>query len=308
MTAMYHTYRRARREDVRRTMGLWRQDELLYDADVWRSLPPLLEDLLERGLVSFAVVESGPDRKPRLLGGISFVRPEFVAKARTEHSTLANAAMRAALQNQSPFLSQKEVAIENARETLNLMNFFGCFDVVDMANPELANFYRTSIDGYRFFHFGYSFRSIWHDIWRPHHVEELQTQGMRISRQVPLPGGTISTLMCLTADDALANPYARYSGYFFPPKPRFRFSFGEQILLENALLELSDEKAAEELHISEDAIKKRWRSIYAKVEKRDPDVLVAADSGAARRRTLMRYLRQNLAELRPYREQPGRFR
>jgi len=308
MPAMFHICRRAHREDVRKTMSLWRQDEPLYDADVWSSLPPLLEDLMERGLVSFAVVESCPDRKPRLLGGISFVRPEFIAEARTGHSTLVNAAMRAALQNQSPFLSQKEIAIENARGELNLMNFFGCFDVVDMADPELANFYRTSNEGYRFFLFGHSFRSIWHDIWRPHHVAELQTQGMRIARQLPLPGGRISTLMCLTAEDALASPYARYSGYFFPPKPRFGFSFGEQRLLENALLDFSDEDAAEGLNLSDDAIKKRWRSIYAKVGKSDPNLLAAADSGAAQRRTLLRYLRQNLAELRPYREQPERIR
>ena len=45
---------------------------------------------------------------------------------------------------------------------------------------------------------------------------------------------------------------------------------GEQRLLEYALLEASDDDAAEELHLSEDAVKKRWRSIYAKVEIADP--------------------------------------
>jgi hypothetical protein len=303
MSAIYHICRRARREDIRKTMNLWQQDEPLYDADVWRSLPALLEDLVERDLVSFAIIESGPGREPRMLGGISFVRPEYIADARSGRSTLPNLIMRAALRKRSPFLSPKEVAIENARGALNLMNFFGVFDVVDLMNPELASFYRTSNEGYRFFHFGYSFRSMWFDIWAPHHVEELQKQGMRTDRQLLLPSGKTSTLMRLTAEDALANPYARYSGYFFPPKPRFRFSFGEQRLLEYALLESSDEEAAKELHLSEDAIKKRWRSIYGKVEKTDPDLLVAADSGAARRRTLLRYLRQNLAELRPYREQ-----
>lgn len=308
MPVIYHFCRRARREDIRKAMRLWRQDEPLYDADVWRSLPALLDGLVGRDLVSLAVIESGPSREPRMLGGISFVRPEYIAEARTGCSTLPNLVMRAALRKRSPFLSQKEIAVENARGALNLMNFFGIFDVVDLSNLELASLYRTSNEGHRFFHSGYFYRAMWFEIWEPHHVEELQKQGMRIDRQLPLPDGKTSTLMCLTAEDALANPYARYSGYFFPPKPRFRFSCGEQRLLEYALLESSDEEVAEELHLSEDAIKKRWRSIYWKVERTDPDLLVATDSGAIRRRTLLRYLRQNLTELRPYREPATRIR
>jgi hypothetical protein len=49
-----------------------------------------------------------------------------------------------------------------------------------------------------------------------------------------------------------------------------------------------------------DAIKKRWRSIYAKVAKVDPGLLGTADSGAAQRRELMSFLEVHLEELRPY--------
>lgn len=294
--------RRACREDIRRATPVWAQDRVLYDADVWASFPALLEDLMKSDLVSFALIESFPDRVPRLLGGISFVRPEYIAQRRAGPSTLPNTVMRAALQSRNPFLSPKEVGRANARGELDLLHIFGNIDVIDLANPDLADFYRTSNEGYQFFVFGYSFRAIWNCVASSHHALELEQQGMRIDRELPLANGATATLMRLSREDALANPYARFSALFFPPKPRFGFSLGDQRLLEYALLDASDEETAAALHLSEDAIKKRWRSVYLKVETADPDLLLASTSGTARRRTVLHYLRQHLEELRPYRE------
>jgi hypothetical protein len=91
-----------------------------------------------------------------------------------------------------------------------------------------------------------------------HRVRELQNQGMQIERELTLPTGETSTLMCLTREIARANPYLRRSGYFFPPEPRFRFSLREQVLLELSLLDMSDDDIRASLHISMDAVKKRW--------------------------------------------------
>ncbi len=285
-------------------MHLCVRDQVLFDPEVWNSFPALLEDLMQRDLVTFAFIESVPSRTPRLLGGISFIRPEYVEEARNGASTLPNAVMRAALRNRNPFLSGRDLAEANGRGELHCYSFFGNFDPIDLADLALADFYQTSNEGHRFFHFGYSFRALWREVWPPHHVHELQQLGMLIDRQLPLPSGNLTTLLRLTREDARANPYARYSGLFFPPKPRFGFSPGEQRVLEYALLEASDEDIANELHLSDDAVKKRWRSIYAKVETIDLTLFDANQSGAARRRTLLHYLRNHLEELRPYREPP----
>ena len=302
--------RRARREDMRNSIALLEKDRVLYDADVWTSLPALLEDLMQGDLVSFAFIESLPSRVPQLFGGISFIRPEYIAEARSVAATLPNCVMQAALRNRNPFLSPKEVGEENARGELHLMPLFGNMDAIDLAEPDLANFYRTSNEGFRFFVFGYSLRAMWMEISGPHHVEELKQQGMLIDRQLPLAGGRTTTLLRLTREEAHTSPYARFSSYFFPSKPRFAFSFGEQRLLEYALLDVSDEAIAEELHLSEDAIKKRWRSIYAKIETADTKLLSGITSGTGRRRSVLHYLRRHLEELRPYREnhtsQPNR--
>ena len=283
-------------------MPLWAKDRVLYDADVWTSLPALLEDLMQRDLVSFALIESLPSRVPQLFAGISFIRPEYVSQARSGPATLPNCVMQAALRNHNPFLSLREVGEENARGELHLLTLFGNMDAIDLAEPNLANFYRTNNEGFRFFVFGHSFRAVWMEISPPQHVEELKQQGMLIDRQLPLAGGRTATLLRLTREEALANPYARFSSYFFPPKPRFAFSFGEQRLLEYALLDVPDEVIAEELHLSEDAIKKRWRSIYTKIEFADTKLLFDITSAAARRRSVLHYLRRHLEELRPYRE------
>lgn len=282
-------------------MAVWECNRKLFDPRIWSALPSLLEDLLRRELISLAIVETASIKLPRMLGGISFVDPEYVEEARASSSALHNFMFAAALRGTKPFLAPKQVAIENARGTLNLMNFFGNFDPIDLSDEELANFYTVSNEGYRFFHFGYNYRVMWFEVLQPHHVVELQTQGMHIDRQLLLADGDTATILRLTAEEALADPYRRFCTLFFPPKPRFHFSSGEQMLIEYALLECSDGDAANTLHLSVDALKKRWRSIYRKVDTIAPEVLSGAESGTARRRTLLHHLRQHLEELRPYR-------
>ena len=63
-------------------------------------------------------------------------------------------------------------------------------------------------------------------------------------------------------------------------------------------MDVSDEAIVEELHVSEDAIKKRWRSIYTKIEAADPKLLSDNTSATGRRRSVLHYLRRHRKELR----------
>src|ERR1700722_16847100 len=274
MPVAHHICRRACPQDISRSRALWECNRKLFDPKTWSALPLLLEDLLRQEVISLAIIETASSKLPRLLGGMSFVDPDYVKEARASSSTMHNFMFAAALRGRKPFLAPKQVAIGNARGTLNLMNFFGNFDVIDLSDAELANFYATSNEGYRFFHFGYNYKVISHEVYNSHQV----------------------------AEDALADPYSRFCALFFPPKPRFHFSFGERMLLEYALLEYSDGEATSSLHLSVDAVKKRWRSIYRKVDMIAPALLSGAESGTAMRRTLLHHLRQHLEELRPYHE------
>ena len=300
MPPVHHVYRLAKLEDIRKSAHLWGQDRLLFDGDVWARMPGLLEELLREQLIRLICIESVPDRETMMLGGISFIHPEYIDEARVQASTLPNIVFRAAAEHRMPFLSPKEVGDTNARCELHLMNFFGNIKDIDLSRSDLANFYEVSGQGYHFFHFGYAYRALWAEVLPPHHVGELQNQGMQIERQVKLATGHTSTLVCLTRDFARANPYLRRSGYFFPPQPRFTFSLGEQALLELSMLDMQDDEIAATVHVSTDAVKKRWRSIYARVDLIDPGLIADHDSGSGQRRALLSYLRMHLEEIRPY--------
>lgn len=299
MHAVHHVCRLGTIEDVKKSAPLWQQDRALFDSDVWAEMPCLLERLLRSERVRLAYIESFPGGEPRLLGGISFIDPTYVEEALAKRSTLPNTVFRAVLEGRSPFFGPREIGPLNLRCALHLLNFFGNISDIDLSRAEMANFYEFNNRAYHFLHFGYAYQALWADVLRPHHVVELQSQGMRIERELKLPTGETSTLMCMTRDIALANPYLRRSGYFFPLRPRFQLSLGEQKLLELTLLDMSDDGIAATLHLSRDAVKKRWRSIYSKVECADPELLAGVESGTGRRRAFLGYLRVHLEELRP---------
>jgi hypothetical protein len=300
MPTAHHICRLANPEDIRTSEVLWRQDRPLFDADVWEALPSLLDVLLREGLVKLAYIEAVPSLEPKMLGGISFIEPEYVNEARRTASTLPNTVFRAVLENRTPFLTPRQIGRRNAQGQLHLMNFMGNIRAIDLRDSELANFYEVCNLGYHFLHFGYSYRAMWAEVWPPHHVQELQDLGMGIDRELKLPGGQTSMLLCLTREAALANPYARRSSYFFPPAPLFQFSGGEQSMLELTLLDLSDDEIAEKLNVSKDAIKKRWRSVHCKVEAENPYLLARVQSATGLRKALLSYLRIHLEELRPF--------
>jgi hypothetical protein len=302
MLAAHHVCRRACPDDILGSRTVWECNRKCFDPETWSALPSLLEDLLRREEILLAIVETAHSKSPRLLGGRSFVHPDYVNESRGSSSTLHNFMFAAALRGRKPFLTPKQVAIENARGTLNLMNFFGNWDVTDLSNGERASFSAVNNEGYRFFHYGYNYKVMWFEAFESHRVAELETQGMHLDSQRLLAGGKVSSVFRLTAEDARADPYSRFCTLFFPPKPCFHFSSGEQMLLEYALLEYSDSDTTSILHLSVDAVKKRWRSIYEKVDTIAPELLSEAESGTARRRTLLHYLRYHLEELRPYRE------
>lgn len=94
---------------------------------------------------------------------------------------------------------------------------------------------------------------------------------------------------------------------FSSPAPRSCFSPRQQDVLRVALLGKTDEAIARELGLSLVTVKKLWKSIYARVEDKDPSALLVACPGAGdedrrgseKRRFLLDYLRRHPEELRP---------
>jgi DNA-binding NarL/FixJ family response regulator len=78
---------------------------------------------------------------------------------------------------------------------------------------------------------------------------------------------------------------------------------GEQRMLVLALEGQSDEDLATTLGLSSWTVKKRWQSVYAKIDAVDPSIVTPHqdDKLRQRRRYLLAHLREHLGELRPYR-------
>ena len=88
---------------------------------------------------------------------------------------------------------------------------------------------------------------------------------------------------------------------YFPP--RFYFSEGQRLVVMRARLGMTDSEIATDLGIRSDAVKKRWSSIYARVEAVMPGLLpksAAKTRGSEKRRALVAYIADRPEELRPY--------
>lgn len=93
-----------------------------------------------------------------------------------------------------------------------------------------------------------------------------------------------------------------FSPVFQHQWPCYGFSHAEQELLQWALWGESDNELAQSLSLSPASIRKRWETIYRKVETQTPQFFAENDSagrGGEKKRILLGYLRHHLEELRP---------
>jgi hypothetical protein len=84
------------------------------------------------------------------------------------------------------------------------------------------------------------------------------------------------------------------------PAPKLGFSRAEHKLLELALLDCSDREAATKLGLSAEAIKKRWRSLYANVAQIEPALPRSDLSGVDQRAGSVAIIAKRHARAAPY--------
>jgi hypothetical protein len=260
----------------------------------------VLCDLARDERIALCAIEDTARSSLRLLGASAFINPAVLPTI-LEHPTesAVATALRLQVRDGNAFLNRRQVAESNRRCDLVLLNFFGALHELEDAGLELHQAAMQASTTWTFFHSGFGFREIYTESADPRVARLLMGTGMRNLRQRPAQTGEPTWLFRVTRADALKEPALWPFWAMIPAAPKFGFTRQQQEVLERALLDCSDREIVQELGLTEDAVKKRWRSIYKTAARVEP-ALGTHQSGADLRRELLSRLRHNPAELRPY--------
>jgi DNA-binding CsgD family transcriptional regulator len=114
-----------------------------------------------------------------------------------------------------------------------------------------------------------------------------------------------SALAIVSPESARAAPYSVAARMYRYRAPVLHLRPAEQGLLVAALDGKTDAELSLQLGLSVEAVKKRWLSVFARVEAFKPEILASTDvegagRGPQKRHRVVGYVRTHLEELRPY--------
>ena len=282
-----------------------------------RSLPNLLQRLIVEETLSGVIVEYGSDHnvEPELAafglsGFVSEACVQDYLASPTPHFEIV--LLDRASRNEPAFLAYEDIAKANAGEGLTLVPLIWLQRSYDLADPEahmlLALGQQTLLAKHR----GYRLTRVLKEI--PAHLASAFMGGgfkehRRITAGAPLDflsGATLAEdhiVFTITKADMEGEWPGKIIGHLFMHQPpRCAFTRAEQKVLLRALDGLTDEKIAQELAVSPDAIAKRWETIYRRVAERAPSVLQLEEGvrGPEKRRPVIAFVSEHPEELRPY--------
>ena len=210
-----------------------------------------------------------------------------------------------------PLLTPTQISVYNSGNGLNALNTRLAWRerLPDLDEQRCVREYMEQF--YPLFYRGYQVKEILISAYGTWAYERLELAGFKMRNdfanyynahpEALVPYGH-PYLFGVTREEALAQEGSYVSRMFIYTPPRIYFKPHEQELLAVALQEVSDEEAAEQLYTTIHAIKKRWNTIYDRVEEAIPGIMPPKNEekrGQEKRRFLLRYLREHPEELRP---------
>src|SRR5262249_35528793 len=114
-----------------------------------------------------------------------------------------------------------------------------------------------------------------------------------------------SALAVVTRESVLTAPYSVAARMYRYQSPVLRLRPAEQRLLSAALAGKTDAELSADLGLSVEAVKKRWMSIFDRVDEFKPGILNRAEAdndarGPQKRHRVIAYIRTHPEELRPF--------
>src|SRR5215831_9852433 len=203
----------------------------------------------------------------------------------------------------SVVLNRGQIAAGNAGEGIDFVNMYGTWRDGIMTADQLAE--AQALLGTSFVeHFaGYRFNRVLKEAIGQSRIALARATGTyKILAEFQESG---SALAVVTRDSALAAPYSVAATMYRYQPPVLRLRPAEQKLLAAALTGKTDAELSAELELSIEAIKKRWMSIFDRIDEFKPGILSRgeADSdgrGPQKRHRVVAYIRTHPEELRPF--------
>src|SRR5215831_2382705 len=203
----------------------------------------------------------------------------------------------------SVVMSRAQIAVGNAGEGVDFVNMYGTWRDGIMNADQLAE--AQALLGTSFVeHFaGYRFNRVLKEAIGHSRIALARATGTyRIVAEFQESG---SALAVVTRESVLAAPYSVAATLYRYQSPVLHLRPAEQKLLAAALTGKTDAELSADLGLSIEAIKKRWMSIFDRVDEFKPEILSRADAdsdgrGPQKRHRVVAYIRTHPEELRPF--------
>jgi hypothetical protein len=209
----------------------------------------------------------------------------------------------AAASGEPILLSRKEIGAANAGVGLDFVNLYGTWREGFLNPEQLAEVHRLLGSGFAENLAGYRFNRVLKEAIGASGIAFARATGTyKLLAEFP---ESESALAVLTKESALEAPYSLAASIYRYQAPVLRLRPAEQELLAAALTGRTDAELSADLGLSVEATKKRWLSVFERIDRFKPEILgqTEADSdvrGPQKRHRIAAYIRSHPEELRPY--------
>ena len=310
--------------DVEACSRLSLMDAAAYDAATRALLPKLWRELLAEGWTESCLLED-LDRPPpaRLLGFglVVFLADDFLDAARRPDAPpyVNRQIVDEWRAGRSPLLDQQAARRANSGRGVNLHTFHQSMlgSSPHLCEPDMVDVMNKTVEAFLDMGRGYRIRETTIEVYGPSQLQWNLNGGFLLRSDHanfyqdhpadPPPADERPYLLGLGRAEAEGTPGTTIGTMFAYAPPRIFFAPGEQDVLRQALLDLTDEEIAAELCLSLPTVRKRWNAIYGRTEATLSGLLPEEKTvlpgtyrrGQEKRRRLMAHLRTHPEELRP---------
>jgi hypothetical protein len=204
---------------------------------------------------------------------------------------------------ESVVLSQAQIAAGNAGSGIDFVNLYGTWREGVLNSNQLVEVHALLGTSFVEHFAGYRFNRVLKEAIGSSQIALARATGTY--RVVAEFKASDSALVAASPESVSTAPYSVASSLYRYQAPALHLRPAEQKLLVAALAGKTDAELSSDLGLSIEAIKKRWMSIFERVDQFKPEILQRSDAdtdgrGPQKRHRVVAYIRNHKEELRPF--------